>query len=108
MGVTISPCLLKHIIQVYFIYLFIYLFNVDPLSCLYFIQTSVLQTPVRTAEAALIRQMASSAHASCGTLGTTVAQNVIGFLFYWYIAQKLSVPPWHYSDKRFLARILNE
>ena len=63
-------------------YLFIYLFNVDPLSCLYFIQTSVLQTPVRTAEAALIRQMASSAHASCGTLGTTVAQNVIGFLFY--------------------------
>ena len=78
MGVTISPCLLKHIIQIYFIYLF----NVDPLSCLYLIQTYVLQTPVRTAEAALIRQMASSAHASCGTLGTTVAQNVIGFLFY--------------------------
>ena len=69
-------------IYIYIIHLFIYLFNVDPLSCLYFIQTSVLQTPVRTAEAALIRQMASSAHASCGTLGTTVAQNVIGFLFY--------------------------
>ena len=49
-------------------------------------QTSVLQTPVRTMETARIRQMASSVCVLCGTLGTTVAQNVMEFYFDHYIA----------------------